>query len=86
MQLTIGDGARLYNVEEGGQCNVYDFIVNDWEGDMEISNVVTYNGTWSVTDDLSNLDFVYQFDLSGFELIGGDTSGQEGDRRERHAL
>ena len=71
MQLTIGDGARLYNVEEGGQCNVYDFIVNDWEGDMEISNVVTYNGTWSVTDDLSNLDFVYQFDLSGFELVGG---------------
>ena len=69
MQLTATDNVRLYNFEEGGQCDIYDFAYND--DDEESGNAIAYTGTWSVTPDLSKLHFVDQLNISNFELIGG---------------
>ena len=67
MQLTSTDNVRLYNIDDNGQCSIYDFANNDEEED----DVITYTGTWSVTRDLSKLHFIDQLNISGFELIGG---------------
>lgn len=69
MQLTVSDDVRLYNIEKNGECNIYDFSNDD--DDEEDGNVTTYNGTWSVTSDLSKLHFIDQLNTSGFELMGG---------------
>ncbi len=73
MQLTATDNVRLYNIEEGGQCDIYDFAYNDEDEEDEIGSATTYNGTWSITRDLSKLHFIDQLNISGFELIGGLT-------------
>jgi len=69
MQLTATDNVRLYNIDDNGQCSIYDFANND--EDSEEDDVITYAGTWSVTRDLSKLHFIDQLNISGFELIGG---------------
>ena len=71
MQLTSTDNVRLYNIDDNGQCSIYDFANNDEEGEDENDNATTYTGTWSVTRDLSKLHFIDQLNISGFELIGG---------------
>ena len=69
MQLTATDNVRLYNIDDNGQCDIYDFANND--EDSEEDAATTYTGTWSVTRDLSKLHFIDQLNISGFELIGG---------------
>ena len=71
MQLTATDNVRLYNIDDNGQCDIYDFANNDEEEEDENDNATTYTGTWSVTRDLSKLHFIDQLNISGFELIGG---------------
>lgn len=71
MQLTSTDNVRLYNIDDNGQCSIYDFAISDEDEEDEVASTVTYNGTWSVTRDLSKLHFIDQLNISGFELIGG---------------
>ena len=71
MQLSATDNVRLYNIDDNGQCDIYEFANNDEEEEDENDNATTYTGTWSVTRDLSKLHFIDQLNLSDFELIGG---------------
>ena len=69
MQLTFSDNVRLYDISDKGQCDIYDFTFDD--DDENVENIVTYNGTWGVTNDLSKLHFVDQLNIKDYELVGG---------------
>ena len=72
IQFTDDAAVRLYDINDDGHCDVYDFSFEEESEDEEdLGSYVTYNGTWSVTNDLSKLHFVDQLNLNDFELIGG---------------
>jgi hypothetical protein len=72
IQLTDDSAVRLYDINEDGHCDIYDFNFNEESEDEEgLGSYVTYNGTWSVTNDLSKLHFVDQLNFNDLELIGG---------------
>ena len=69
IQLTDDSAVRLYDINDDGLCDIYDFNFNEESEDEEgLGSYVTYNGTWSVTNDLSKLHFVDQLNFNDLEL------------------
>lgn len=69
--LTANDTERLYDIAPDGQCNLYDLSISNPGDEVEnIESMTTYSGTWSVTNETGNLNFLDQFQLNDYELMG----------------